>query len=595
MEQYLRKSLKSTLASWYQNTQQSQPNHNLAYTPPTRGKDRQCSDIHSHLSSPLRGPGYNVNKIFASSQLRKPHCRRTTVGMPLYTRVPDGLRQRAAWASVCCRVTDSTAPAAERRDYHRGLLARMAFWPSSIITCRRHPRSSDGSGGCPSKHSTLAELQFTRHGCIRTSGGGVNNEPQSCPSSCAAEQVQLQLSSSNPPSGLPHTSMASFHRDSPSESSLASPTDSKYRISRSSRPSLRSSSTLSQAKHQNYHIPRPAEFLFPVDYQVPQPQPRIVGSRVHILRPINTFLLFRSFLSHNKLRRFDQRNEQRATSITAGYTWSSLPNYVRQQWTLKAKEAADLHQMLFPNYRLQLSSRISAGNSAAELATVDQTMNTLGITDVSPNDSSDSLTIPDLTQPHHAGNISMESTTSLWTLTPSLPTLLDSASFLSVPPVVGLQYELFFHQLITQLESDNIQLKQRLTQIQDSSTAGQTSASHAPQQLLTAGVEIANNRMFSDATLDSSLSLAGCGPNQFDDLLGVHGFHWPGSASTTQVNSSSRVDHTLGIPENQDSELLLELLGEDLHTFNDSAGSPFSTWSEGVESPVIYSDRVEGF
>ncbi|EKM59811.1 uncharacterized protein PHACADRAFT_54114, partial [Phanerochaete carnosa HHB-10118-sp] len=76
-----------------------------------------------------------------------------------------------------------------------------------------------------------------------------------------------------------------------------------------------------------------------------------------IPRPANAFLLFRSFLLKYKLNAEQLHNKQQTTSVIAADIWRSLPAYVRDEWGLRAKDAADLHQALFPGYKFEPSRK----------------------------------------------------------------------------------------------------------------------------------------------------------------------------------------------------------------------------------------------
>lgn len=301
-------------------------------------------------------------------------------------------------------------------------------------------------------------------------------------------------------------------RPFPQHSPPTSPADSGY-ASLGSPPSSfpRSSHILKQTKrpHRDYHISRPADFLPPADYQVPKPRdtPRRSGS--HIPRPANAFLLFRSFLLNYKLRAEQLHNKQQTTSVIAADIWRSLPAYVRDEWGLRAKEAANLHHTLFPGYKFEPSRKASVKSSAAELATEKsksyakkQMKSIFGITDTSNNDDSDGQSFSGPCRPHPASthhSAESESDMSSCASTPSPFTSSGSASFPSTLHMVALQRS--FQQLSSQLEllrSENMQLKQRLTCFEASFAAGQTT--RTPQQPL-AG---------SSKTADSMVSILVC-------------------------------------------------------------------------------------
>ncbi|GJE84966.1 HMG box domain-containing protein [Phanerochaete sordida] len=178
--------------------------------------------------------------------------------------------------------------------------------------------------------------------------------------------------SPEPMSGAPHTPMNSFRQHlapSPPESPADSGYDSaKSTGSRSARRPCKSKKTKCPTEETRVILPNPEQFLPPLDYEFPQPRsdPRHPDS--HVPRPPNSFLLFRTFLLVYHLKDQKIENKQQMASRMAARIWHNLPQFVRQAWGAKYREAVAIHRERYPDYRFEPSRKAAAKKSEAQLA-----------------------------------------------------------------------------------------------------------------------------------------------------------------------------------------------------------------------------------
>lgn len=310
---------------------------------------------------------------------------------------------------------------------------------------------------------------------------------------------------------MPHTPTAPL-LTSLSPPSPSPPSDSGCGSAHTSLSSTRGSHGSKQAKKtiQHLHISNPAEFLPPSDYQIPKPRDtRRSGS--HIPRPANAFLLFRSFLLNYKLHIRQLKNHQQTTSRIAAAIWGSLPDWVRNEWGLKAKAAADLNQVLYPGYKFEPSRKAPAKRSAAKAYAKKQMKS---ITDESSESEQGSPDPADLSSSSsrrvkaRAAGSSLYQSPKQSPCAPAFPNSVASpysspssisSQSRSLPPspdMTSLHFS--FQQLGIQfdaLEAENMQLKYRLASFESLFGAGQVVPAHIDQQPLPSSSHAIGNKV----------------------------------------------------------------------------------------------------